>query len=566
MHTIHNIAFEVDVNYDNSLVSWEQYYVDFFQERLMPSVERMCDDWDKKHPNKRCVIDAIDINVEVNSLNLEALQKEIIQQINTQLNDIRPDGSNNEGTVVATISKEASPFDALIRYLSDGILPSHISVKVFKEWLGAIVDFTLVEKNALTSLFSAKTEAVERMVSLLRNDYEKFSKIIASKQQITSQFITLEATFFQQFLKVLCTQFKLTFKTEEASIWHKTLGFSSSLPQFSKTLLQLLTPKAQAENKRLTKIDETQLSIALIQAITQYELNKSIAIKASKIATIIKDDTAKSQGANVQTLKKSIKNTSEDKNTKEADKQSQKAATSKQIKNKNKVEKVDSEKFQTTKQQNNKLSKEKAKQSKINGDSSENISKATVSNLAEANTKNKIDNTVITKQSLEKDIDLTTEKAGLILLHPFLIRFFDGIGLLTENNEINDIGKACMLLHYLATETEDVTDVELTLEKVLLGIPLHTIVNYQTPLTKADKELCEELLRAVLEHWVVLKKSTINTLRDMFLKRDGELTLTQNSIKLKIERTAQDILLEKVPWNISLIRLKWMGKMMHVEW
>lgn len=566
MHTIHNIAFEVDVNYDNSLVSWEQYYVDFFQERLMPRVERMCDDWDKKHPNTRCVIEVIDIDVEVHGLNLEALQKEIIQKISNQLNDIRSDGSNNEGTVVATITKEASPFDALVSYLSDGILPSYISVKVFKEWLGAIADFTLVEKNSLTALFSAKTEAIERMVSLLRNDYEKISKVITSKQQITSQFITLETTFFHQFLKILCTQFKLTYKAEEASIWYKTLGFSSSLPQFSKTFLQLLIPKAQAENKRLTKIDEAQLSIVLLQAITQYELDKSIAIKASKIATVIKGDIVKSQGANVQSLKKSIKNTSEEKRVKETNKQAQKTETSKQSKDNNKIAKTESEKFQSTKNQKSKLSKEKEKLSKGDDDSNENTSKENMSNLAEANIKRNTENTIIARQSTAKDIDLTTEKAGLILLHPFLVRFFGGIGLLTESNDINDIGKACMLLHYLATETEDVTDVELTLEKILLGIPLNTIINYQTPLTEAEKKLCEELLRAVLEHWVVLKKSTINTLRDMFLKRDGELTLTDSSIKLKIERSAQDILLEKVPWNISLIRLKWMGKMMHVEW
>jgi len=99
-----------------------------------------------------------------------------------------------------------------------------------------------------------------------------------------------------------------------------------------------------------------------------------------------------------------------------------------------------------------------------------------------------------------------------------------------------------------------------------LGIPLATVINYQTPLTETDKQLCEELLQTVLEHWVVLKKSTINTLRDMFLKRDGQLTITKNSLKLKIERTAQDVLLDKVPWNIHLFRLKWMEKMMHIEW
>jgi len=123
-----------------------------------------------------------------------------------------------------------------------------------------------------------------------------------------------------------------------------------------------------------------------------------------------------------------------------------------------------------------------------------------------------------------------------------------------------------MLLHYLATENEEVTDVELTLEKILLGIPLETIVDCETSLTTKEKALCDELLQAVLSHWVVLKKSTINTLRDMFLKRDGHITITEESIKLKIERLVQDILLEKIPWNTSLFRLRWMEKMIHIEW
>ena len=151
-------------------------------------------------------------------------------------------------------------------------------------------------------------------------------------------------------------------------------------------------------------------------------------------------------------------------------------------------------------------------------------------------------------------------------MHPFLKTFLKGVDLVTENDEIKDIEKACMLLHYLATETEEVTDVELTLEKIILGIPLETIIDYQIPLTANDKALCDELLQAVLTHWVVLKKSTINTLRDMFLKRDGHIRITEDSIKLKIEHMAQDILLEKIPWNISLFRLKWMEKMVHIEW
>ncbi|AXG71523.1 hypothetical protein KORDIASMS9_03780 [Kordia sp. SMS9] len=583
MHTIHNIAFEVDVNYNNPLVSWEQYYVDFFQERLLPRVERMCDDWDQKHPNSKCVIDTLAIDVEVRNVDLETLQKEVLQQISQQLHSISSDGTNSDGKIVATITKQASPFEALVGYLSEGILPAHISVKAFKEWLGAVAEFTSVEKTKLNALFLVKTEAIARMLSLLRNDYEKLSNIISNKQQITSQFIKVENAFFQQLLKVMCTQFKLSYKPEEAEIWYQTLGVSSSLPQFSKTLLQLFQPKAVAAGKRLTRVDETQLTVLVVQAIAQYETNNSIAIDASKIATIVTDDHTKAQKSDPKTGQKSTKKSSENdvaqQRTQKIEKQAETQSKSNsensrkgpKVTDKTNPEKAAQKKFQTATNRNNEATHHLSKQSEKTGNTTTDALKKTFgkeaeSHLAKADKTNEEIAIPRIRKNMTTAIEVTTEKAGLILLHPFLSRFFNGVGLLNEDKEFKDIGKACMLLHYLATETEEVTDVELTLEKILLGIPPETIINYQTPLTENEIKLCKELLNAVLEHWQVLKKSTINTLRDLFIKRDGQILLTEDSIKLKIERAAQDVLLEKIPWNISLFRLKWMDKMMHIEW
>jgi chemotaxis protein histidine kinase CheA len=577
MHIIHDIAFEVAVNYDNSLVSWEQYYVDFFQERLLPRVERICDDWDRKHPNSKCVIDTIDINVDVENIDLEVLQKKIIQQISQQLLHIQSDGKNSEGTVVATITKEASSMDGLLEYLENGLLPERISVKNFKEWLGSVSEFTSVEENTLRTLFATKIDAIARMLSLLRNDYEKLSNIITKQQQITEQFVKLEATFFQQLLKEICTQLKLEYKTEEADIWFKTLGFSSSLPQFTKTFFQLLTPKAAAENKRFTKVDELQFSMLVMQAVAQNEVNHQLQLEVSKVMTIVNDYTSESQ--NETQTASDIKAAFQ--KEKEAQQKEQLAAKEEKQKAKT-IEASEEKKSKTSSKEASKTTEtnvSKASKETKGATLSKETQKATnetasakeqVSNSAEAKAqpnKNTSNSEVyISRKPIAKEIALTTEKAGLILLHPFLSRFFQGIGLVDDNHEIKDISKACMLLHYLATETEDVTDVELALEKILLGIPQETVINYQTPLTEKDKEICVELLEAVLEHWVVLKKSTVNTLRDMFLKRDGQISITEKSLKLKIERAAQDVLLDKVPWNISLFRLKCMEKRMHIEW
>lgn len=684
MHTIHNIAFEIDVNHTRQDISWEQYYVDFLQDQLLPKVERLCNHWDAKYPNTKCSIEEIDIEVEVDSLDKEELQKKIITKISDQLTNIDRSGKTSQGSVRATITSLASPFEALISYLKEGILPAYISVKNFKEWLGSIIQFTPTEKVALTALFSTHTEAVERMLSILQNDYEKFAEIIGTTQKIKKQYIQLEEQFFKKFLKAICEKIQISYQEKQAEIWFKTLGLSSSLAQFSKTFLQLLQPKAVQEKKRLQNINEHQFSIVLLQTIVQNDSQKPIKISISKVFDVVSitkdevpDSDAKEISKNTQinnsssastsdtsatsadkqhkdhkaeltndtfianremtnvnkdnnasaesTKKGSITNGEQHKTTeKKTDKAEQDEHTelgnttiNKSLKNEStqernvptksnadtssiseKIDQESSEDIHKSAQQSATLANnDKEEVSKKEGEAQA-ISKEYNANVHTTNSKDETTNFVdnqnkqqnntvnntnkqdasskhIDQAIFEKlarnnkpvrEIPLTTEKAGLILLNPFLVRFFTGAQLINEENQIADFGKACTLLHFIATGTEEVTDVELTLEKICLGIPLDTIINYQTPLTEVDKALCEELLQAVIQNWSVLKNSTPNTLRDMFIKREGKITLKKDSIKLEIERYAQDILLDRIPWNISLFKLKWMDKMMHIEW
>lgn len=603
MHTIHNITFEVDVNHEEQEeTSWEQYYVDFLQDQLLLKIERLCNNWDAKYPNTKCSIDTITVEVAVDSLDEKELQQKIITKINDQLSNIDSNGKTSYGSVRATVTSLASPFDALLFYLKEGVLPASISVKVFKEWLSTIIQFTPTEKEALTTLLATTTESIERMLSILRNDYKKFVGIVGIKQKITKQYVKLEKTFFQKFLKVICEKIEISYQEEQAKIWFKTLGLSSSLTQFSKTFIQLLQPKAIQEKKRLIHINEYQFSMVVLQAIVQNNVQKNINISVSKafdIVSITKDEITTIISKNNKTENTTnptvTKNNIAEKNSADtaviANKKHQSDASN-NIVNKEKFNKatndrksfeddmtqkevLDNKTNEATKQKNffDTNCKEEASQENTKDSFSSkttNQSKPQSGNNANHHKQNHIDQIIFEKlarnNSKVQEIPLTTEKAGLILLNPFLVQFFTGAKLINEENKITDQGKACMLLHFIATGKEEVTDIELTLEKICLGIPLDTIINYQTPLTDDDKALCEELLQAVIQNWSVLKNSTPNMLRHMFIKREGNITLKTNSIKLIVERYAQDILLDKIPWNISLFKLKWMDKMMHIEW
>ncbi|MBA4408101.1 MAG: contractile injection system tape measure protein [Bacteroidota bacterium] len=160
------------------------------------------------------------------------------------------------------------------------------------------------------------------------------------------------------------------------------------------------------------------------------------------------------------------------------------------------------------------------------------------------------------------------QNAGLILLHPFFWNFFtntqctDGkSGLLPEKTSL-----AIHLLHYLATGQEQEMEYKLTFEKFLCGVPLNSPVSRKIKFSDSEKKECNELLKSVIGYWTALKNTSPDGLRQMFLQRDGKLDLHEFPYRLFVERKAQDVLLEKLEWNISIVKLPWIKELLFVEW
>ena len=159
------------------------------------------------------------------------------------------------------------------------------------------------------------------------------------------------------------------------------------------------------------------------------------------------------------------------------------------------------------------------------------------------------------------------EKAGLVLLHPFLKHFFMNMELLSENKirpEKRDL--AVHLLHYVATKNEQPSEHELVFEKYLCHIPVNQPINKFVNLTSEQKNSCDDLLHAVLKHWSALRTNSIDALRSEFLLRQGKLTINKERHRLFIQRNTQDILLDTLPWNLHLVKLPWKKQLLYVEW
>ena len=92
------------------------------------------------------------------------------------------------------------------------------------------------------------------------------------------------------------------------------------------------------------------------------------------------------------------------------------------------------------------------------------------------------------------------------------------------------------------------------------------------PLPK-DLELTDEevtwstsFLENVIAQWSKIGSTSVDGLRQNFLKRKGRLTKTKENWVLRVHPESYDMLLAFLPWGISMITLPWNPYLIQVEW
>jgi hypothetical protein len=156
---------------------------------------------------------------------------------------------------------------------------------------------------------------------------------------------------------------------------------------------------------------------------------------------------------------------------------------------------------------------------------------------------------------------------GLIILAPFLPRLFEKSGLTQENVFVDKEAqsKAIQLLVYAVTGATAFKEEDVVLNKLLCGMSVLEPTVASLPITTEDKELVESLLTAVTQQWTVLRNTSIDGLRESFLQREGKLE-EEATFMLRVQQKGFDVLLDKIPWNITNIHLPWMTKELIVTW
>lgn len=164
---------------------------------------------------------------------------------------------------------------------------------------------------------------------------------------------------------------------------------------------------------------------------------------------------------------------------------------------------------------------------------------------------------------------LAVVHAGLVLLHPFLPRFFETLEIRPQGNRIPEaaLPRAAALLHFLATGEDNGYEFELELIKVLLALPPESPLPVSAGLLNgADKAEAEALLAAAVGHWTALKNTSVQALRASFLQRKGLLHKEEEGWRLRVESHPFDVLLGQLPWAFSIVRLPWMSIPIFTEW
>lgn len=161
---------------------------------------------------------------------------------------------------------------------------------------------------------------------------------------------------------------------------------------------------------------------------------------------------------------------------------------------------------------------------------------------------------------------LYLDNAGLVLLHPFLPQLFSSLGIAVDDTLVLPARALC-LLHYLATGQIVAPEYALVLAKILCNLPLEWPAESDVGLSTAEMDEAFALLESAIRHWGTLRNTSPDGLRGTFLMRPGKVVMREDGDwVLQVEANAADILLDQLPWGISMIKLPWMNTMLWVEW
>ena len=166
--------------------------------------------------------------------------------------------------------------------------------------------------------------------------------------------------------------------------------------------------------------------------------------------------------------------------------------------------------------------------------------------------------------------ELAVDDGGLVILWPFLDTLLSRLELMDPEQKVflgeEARNQAIALLSFLVEGDPEPPEWRLPLAKVLAGLSPLAPWRLEEPLEPEMLAEGERLLEAVIAHAGLAEKLRPEDLRNLVLRRPAVLSSRTGAWLLRVERRAEDALLERLPWGWSWIRLPWMEHPLQVEW
>ncbi|MGB5818631.1 MAG: contractile injection system tape measure protein [Saonia sp.] len=202
--------------------------------------------------------------------------------------------------------------------------------------------------------------------------------------------------------------------------------------------------------------------------------------------------------------------------------------------------------------------------------------KVVIEQIAESLIKGKIEVQDIPKDTERPEVKIAngnhqkflSNHGGAVILAQFLKPLFKNLGFFIDGEWIDEESrfKAVHLIGYLCTGEVSAMEYDLNIEKLLCGLPLNAPIPLNAHLTADEIREADLLLESIIEHWDVLKNTSANGLRKVFLLRECIITNNDTHWQINMERKTADVLLDKLPWSFSVIILPWNDYQIYVEW
>ncbi len=168
-----------------------------------------------------------------------------------------------------------------------------------------------------------------------------------------------------------------------------------------------------------------------------------------------------------------------------------------------------------------------------------------------------------------RPLPVMADNAGLVLLHPFLPRLLEACDLYVPGERLapHSLPRAAALLHWLARGGDEPHEFELAAVKLVLGMrPDDPLAVGAGLLGDCEREEGHALLAAAVAHWKALGGTSVDGLRVAFLQRRAALREEEDGWRLQPERESFDVLLDRLPWTLSTVKLPWMTRPLYTDW